>query len=779
MPPFNHFTTQFGALTPHEPRLAKKLIEPLTTLLNNTTAMSLLYECIQTCIVGLSTVEPVMKLCLAKLRMFLEHPDQNLKYLGLLAMNGIMQTYPKGVAEHRDLIVACLEDDDTTIRMRALELLTGMVNKKNLSVITAKLMEHLNTADGMYRDDLMEKIIFICSQGAYKFVTDFEWYLNVLVELTKVSAKQGKMIRDQLLDVSVRVSVIRDVAVDKMIDLLADTRLYEGAQPEYMCEALYAAAWIVGEYTGPGEDLVPALESIIHSRVLNLPPHIQGVFLQTAFKIYIKLSTPPTPTDDDAPVTSPEKRQYRLRKAQDLLDHKLAQFTSSQHLEVQERACFLEAIMKAVRESLASGVEIEAEISQLFDEPLNPVAATAQGKVPIPEGLDLDAWINEPPPAPVSLSAVMDEPMPVYDDHGYKSGAYTPATEEEILRRKREYNSRQAQAGNMFYLGGPSQAPMGSPHGSPVSLNKADLGLPSDFKLEGDSRRHKHRRHHRKDKGSSRSGSKKEVSILTTEEMPEGYIPEVADTKKKDNKPVDALGAIDLTDINPAETLQHRQHRSAHNDSSSGLMLSHGAGARASNPNILPSPSSKDGKDSRSKDKERRHKHRDGSSSSSHRPSSSRDKDGHRSSSSRSGDKDKHRHHRHHRDGSKKRDDTAALAAAAAAARLRRFYGDDNLDIVYEIKTVAADPTTAVVTLTFTNKGEMLILSIDIGVEDTAEAQSVRPEDSPAGPITMGFTLPAKEKKTYDLTFKVQAANVDMNVPFVLSYHIQVCQKAI
>ena len=28
---------------------------------------------------------------------------------------------------------------------------------------------------------------------------------------------------------------------------------------------------------------------------------------------------------------------------------------------------------------------------------LNPVAAKAQKKVPVPEGLDLDAWINDPP----------------------------------------------------------------------------------------------------------------------------------------------------------------------------------------------------------------------------------------------------------------------------------------------------------------------------------------------------------------------------------------------
>lgn len=53
----------------------------------------------------------VMRLCAAKLRMFVEHPDPNLKYLGLLALSKIMATFPRGILEHRDLILSCLEDE--------------------------------------------------------------------------------------------------------------------------------------------------------------------------------------------------------------------------------------------------------------------------------------------------------------------------------------------------------------------------------------------------------------------------------------------------------------------------------------------------------------------------------------------------------------------------------------------------------------------------------------------------------------------------------------------
>lgn len=50
------------------------------------------------------------------------------KYLGLLAMSKILQTHPKSVQAHNDIILQCLDDKDESIRLRALDLLSGMVN---------------------------------------------------------------------------------------------------------------------------------------------------------------------------------------------------------------------------------------------------------------------------------------------------------------------------------------------------------------------------------------------------------------------------------------------------------------------------------------------------------------------------------------------------------------------------------------------------------------------------------------------------------------------------
>ena len=52
-------------------------------------------------------------------------------------------------------------------------------------------------------------------------------------------------------------------------------------------------------------------------------------------------------------------------------------------------------------------LRLGAELAAMFAGELNPVAPKAQRKVPLPEGLDLDAWINEPP-TPTRSSTGLD-----------------------------------------------------------------------------------------------------------------------------------------------------------------------------------------------------------------------------------------------------------------------------------------------------------------------------------------------------------------------------------
>nr|XP_011746807.1 AP-3 complex subunit delta-1 isoform X2 [Macaca nemestrina] len=580
----------FGALTPLEPRLGKKLIEPLTNLIHSTSAMSLLYECVNTVIAVLISLSSGMpnhsasiQLCVQKLRILIEDSDQNLKYLGLLAMSKILKTHPKSVQSHKDLILQCLDDKDESIRLRALDLLYGMVSKKNLMEIVKKLMTHVDKAEGTtYRDELLTKIIDICSQSNYQYITNFEWYISILVELTRLEGtRHGHLIAAQMLDVAIRVKAIRKFAVSQMSALLDSAHLLASStQRNGICEVLYAAAWICGEFSEHLQEPHHTLEAMLRPKVTTLPGHIQAVYVQNVVKLY-------------ANILQQKEQAGESEGAQavtQLMVDRLPQFVQSADLEVQERASCILQLVKHIQKLQAKDVPVAEEVSTLFAGELNPVAPKAQKKVPVPEGLDLDAWINEP----LSDSESEDErPRAVFHEEEQRRPKHRPSeADEEELARRREAR-KQEQANNPFYIKSspsPQKRYQDAPGVEHIPVVQIDLSVPlkvpglpmSDqyVKLE-EERRHRQKlekdKRRKKRKEKEKKGKRRHSSLPTesdediapaqqvdivTEEMPENALPSDED----DKDPNDPYRALDIDLDKPladSEKLPIQKHRNA------------------------------------------------------------------------------------------------------------------------------------------------------------------------------------------------------------------------
>ncbi|CAI5798822.1 AP-3 complex subunit delta-1 isoform X1 [Podarcis lilfordi] len=618
----------FGALTPLEPRLGKKLIEPLTNLIHSqralfqfpkegrvhgspskdkklvlfqemrpsghTSAMSLLYECVNTVIAVLISLSSGMpnhsasiQLCVQKLRILIEDSDQNLKYLGLLAMSKILKTHPKSVQSHKDLILQCLDDKDESIRLRALDLLYGMVSKKNLMEIVKKLMIHVDKAEGTtYRDELLTKIIDICSQSNYQYITNFEWYISILVELTRLEGtRHGHLIASQMLDVAIRVKAIRKFAVSQMAMLLDNAHLLaSNTQRNGICEVLYAAAWICGEFSEHLEEPHQTLEAMLRPKVTTLPGHIQAVYVQNMVKLY-------------AAILQQKEQAGEKEVAQEatqMMIERLPQFVQSADLEVQERASCILQLMKYIHKLQIKEVPVAEEVIALFAGELNPVAPKAQKKVPIPEGLDLDAWINEPP----SDSESEDEkPRTIFHEEEQRHTRHRqPEMDEEELKRRREVR-KQEQANNPFYIKSspsPQKRYQDSPGVEHIPVVQIDLSVPlkvpglpvSDQyvkleeerrhqqKLEKDKKKKKqkkqekekrgkhHRRHNSLHTESDEDIAPAQHVDIITEEMPENALPSDED----DKDPNDPYKALDIDLDKPladSEKLPVQRHRNA------------------------------------------------------------------------------------------------------------------------------------------------------------------------------------------------------------------------
>lgn len=231
-------------------------------------------------------------------------------------------------------------------------------------------------------------------------------HFQVLVELIQLASnsKHGAIIAGQLLDVVVRVQAIRGFAVNEMSTLL-DTYSIT-SQSNTMCEVLYAAAWIVGEYSSYLENPDRTLNILLRDNCL--PGHIQAVYIQNAMKLATYVMSKAIASDD----------RETVKATVTLLLERLPVFISSGDIEVQERSSSAYALIQYLKSELdverqnvddmmteSETVQpvpnslvntIVEEMTELFSGDLNPVAPKAQKKVQLPDGLDIDEWINSP-----------------------------------------------------------------------------------------------------------------------------------------------------------------------------------------------------------------------------------------------------------------------------------------------------------------------------------------------------------------------------------------------
>ncbi|ORX94199.1 Adaptor protein complex AP-3 delta subunit [Basidiobolus meristosporus CBS 931.73] len=554
----------FAALTPLEPRLAKKLVAPIKSLIQTTPAMSLLYECIQTVISGgmltlnsesgeASSASDVAlaALCASKLKKFLEDPDQNLKYVGLLAMGKLLTIYPKAVVEHRDLILNCVEDSDISIRLRALDLVVGMTSKKTLMDIVKRLMTQLMpppvptaafptaTAfqDPSYRRIIVDRILSICSHNSYSNITNFGWYIAVLVDLVYISeVNVGSQLSAQIVDVGVRVKSVRQYCVKMM----------STGRPESNSDILYGAAWICGEYCNYLSSIPNTVKALLRPEALRLTPTVQQIYLHNVVKIYAYWSRQ---IAEDWSHDSWKEFLDTTNTAMELVQP----FCHSNDLEVQERAYGAREIFRIVHSKVDTFTEnpspILVNLSDLFfSTELNPVAPKAQRKVPIPEGLDIDEWINEPIPESDS-----EEEVDAYGDNSFLDDQYPnsdrkkgePIAEDPEVQKRRRAQRAEKLKNDPFYISTEANSIPSSPI-SEIDVDSipiVELTIDEKPSLKSDRFNKKGKR---KSKKKDRSPSPELAPIVfQPEEMPEDAMGSGSDDDSKLAKPVAKAGLLD------------------------------------------------------------------------------------------------------------------------------------------------------------------------------------------------------------------------------------------
>lgn len=453
----------FARLAPLEPRLAKRIVDPVCDHMRQSSAKSLVFECIRTVFTSLDAFDDAVKLGVEKLGEFLaSEDDPNLRYLGLKALSMLRPVHLWAVEESREIVVRSLGDPDSNIQREALRLIMGMVSDANLIEISAILVNYALKSDPEFANEILGEILSAGCRNFYELVVDFDWYVSLLGDMSRhPHCAKGEDIEHQLVDIGLRVKDARPELVRVARDLLIDPALLGNP---LLCRILSAAAWVSGEYVELSRDPVELLEALLQPRVSLLPVSVRAVYIQSVFKVLI-FCLHSYLEQDGAPVGGTQMAEnsdavmfeissncnldgrsslaQRAHASNDLAEMKgfpahgsvkhilslietsLDPLAECCEVELQERARNVLGFIRALQRARGSGFEEEdlrgdpssgkliALVADAFLEDLGPVAASARGRVLVPHGVslrddlsDLDAILEgerleEPASAPV------------------------------------------------------------------------------------------------------------------------------------------------------------------------------------------------------------------------------------------------------------------------------------------------------------------------------------------------------------------------------------------
>jgi AP-3 complex subunit delta-1 len=538
----------FAALTPHEPRLGKKIAEPMTTIINTTQAKSLSFEACLTVAIGLGkTSLPVTRLALEKLRSFIEDPDQNLKFLGLVGMTHFMASNPKMLVEFREVIVECLKDNDNNIRTRALDLTQGLVSKKSLHNIVAKMCDQLvrNPPDDEWTNLLIRRIVETCTQDDYSCITDFEWYLRVLMDLTQTQSttfEHGDLIAGQFLEVTQRVTELRQFSVKCMVTVLSNPTILTTAtntERSTHWKILRVATHIAAEYVQLVPNVAQLFQSLVDSRLVSLPGEFQSVCVSSLQKIalyavHTKALTLEEVVTSLCPEANPTATDSSGVGGMDMYYH-------SPDVETQERALLMKKfVLTACKDEGAE--KLQSSMLETISIELMPVPPDAQKQVPLPADIDFDT--------PLVLTGVAGEEE---EDSDEWSDNEKPKTKEIEVREEKstkgskkdkdEYNKHRKMHASLYLEdkdGGKGRMESANDDSLPPMVQlPADLHKEVDLGVKG------------LQSGKKKTSSTKKYVLASKFDAPEGYVANAPRSSLKQDTAQDDDDGLNIDVLKP------------------------------------------------------------------------------------------------------------------------------------------------------------------------------------------------------------------------------------
>ena len=358
----------------------------------------------------------------------------------------------------QDVITDCLHDEDLSIRLQALDLEASIVTSDTLQFVVNTLLDqlryspvvpeasanfeemanietHAHMGDGTfgettelngqvarnsdplpndYRVEVLHRILDICSRNNYSELPDFEWYIDVLVQLVVLLPKEqpplspmkapemadyleediASRIGSEIRNIAVRVKSIR-METTRAAESLALTASNTKTFSNNTARVMGPVAWVIGEYAEFLAYPARTIRALTNMSNVYLHTKALSLYLQAIPKVFVYFA-------NHSILRDPLKKGEILFLLEQVIEFFEA-LSAHPDLDIQERSIEFLEILRLAAEALRSEncqpgdmpLLLSTAIPGLFlGLELNPVAVRAQRKVPFPEKLILDSPLN-------------------------------------------------------------------------------------------------------------------------------------------------------------------------------------------------------------------------------------------------------------------------------------------------------------------------------------------------------------------------------------------------
>ena len=174
---------------------------------------------------------------------FLSNRDNNFKYMALNILRDVVKVDAISVQKHKNTILACLKDQDISIRRRALDLVYVIINTSNIKSVVKEIFDYLMTTE---EENMKLELTFKLSQSISKYSPSTKWLIDTYIKMLCLS--------DSYVSEDTISLIINDILKCPSFKVYSVHKCFLAIKNNPNAEALAKVCiFIIGEY---GEDLI-------------------------------------------------------------------------------------------------------------------------------------------------------------------------------------------------------------------------------------------------------------------------------------------------------------------------------------------------------------------------------------------------------------------------------------------------------------------------------------------------------------------------------------------